>query len=136
MSSTSTSRNTSRTRKRVRTRYTMWLHFQNTSGAIGCPVSLPAPVATLLADGRLPVDGEIWKYCAPPSDTGAGNGEESRLMWFSLQNRAPVTDGSQEEKRPASFAELGAMHISHVLSSLDSTPAPDPETSLDCNGRK
>jgi hypothetical protein len=114
----------------------MWLHFQNTSGAIGCPVSLPAPVATLLQAGHLPQGGEIWKYSGPPSDIGAGSAEELRLMWFSLQNPAPVTDGSQEQRRPDYYGLRDTPNIFGALYSSAYTPEADPETSLDCNGRK
>jgi hypothetical protein len=136
MSSTSTSQNTSRTRKRDKTLCTMWLHFPPSSGQCVLAVSLPEHVVTLLEDGLRPQAVEILRYYGPRPDTGYENVEELLHLSSSPPSPAPVTDGSQEERRPDYYGLRDTPNIFGALYSSAYTPEADPETSLDCNGRK
>jgi hypothetical protein len=114
----------------------MWLRFPPHSGVLACPVSLPAHVVTLLERGHPPLGGAILKYCVPPSGIGAERGEAFLQVSFSPPSPAHGIAGLPDQRQPPYSLPPALLDTFRASSSLASTPALDPETSLDCNGRK
>jgi hypothetical protein len=130
------SRNMYPTPERDKTRYTISITWPDGSAVYDCPIFLPEPVVTMLQAGQVQPVVAIWKHLEPQSVTGFESVAELRRLWCSPPSPAPVTDGSQEQRRPDYYGLRDTPNIFGALYSSAYTPEADPETSLDCNGRK
>jgi hypothetical protein len=136
MSSSSTRKSTSRTRKRSRTPYTISIIWPDGSGFFDLPISLPVGVEGTLRVAPLQAHVEIWKSSERPSAIGAESGVALLRTLYSPPSPAPATAGAQDQQPRDYSKHQDGYPISRGSSSWASIPAPDPETSLDCNGRK